>query len=57
MAFLAVNILWLLPWAMLARRFPSHAALSVVAALAPLALLAAALGAGRSEQHPDAGAA
>jgi Fuc2NAc and GlcNAc transferase len=56
-AFLAVNILWLLPWALLARRFPSHAALSVVAALAPLALLAAALGAGRSEERRGAGAA
>jgi len=56
-AFLAVNILWLLPWAMLARRFPSHAALSVVAALAPLALLAAMLGAGRSEGRRGAGAA
>ena len=34
MAFLAVNILWLLPWAMSAKRFLSLGAISAVAALA-----------------------
>jgi Fuc2NAc and GlcNAc transferase len=48
-AMLAVNIVWLLPWAVLARTFPRQAAVSVVAALAPLALLVAVLGAGRTE--------
>jgi Fuc2NAc and GlcNAc transferase len=52
LAVLGVNILWLLPWAMLAARFPSHAAASVVAALAPLALVAAVIGSGRSEGSP-----
>jgi Fuc2NAc and GlcNAc transferase len=49
LAVLAVNIVWLLPWAMLAARFPSGAAVSVLAALAPLALVVAVLGAGRTE--------
>jgi Fuc2NAc and GlcNAc transferase len=48
-AMLAVNVVWLLPWAVLVRTFPRHAAVSVVAALAPLALLVAVLGAGRTE--------
>jgi len=53
LAILAVNATWLLPWAVLARTFPSGAAVSVVGALAPLALLAAVLGAGRAEDsHP-----
>ena len=50
LAFLAVNILWLLPWGVLAATFPSYAAISVIAALAPLALVAAIIGAGRSQQ-------
>jgi Fuc2NAc and GlcNAc transferase len=45
----AVNVLWLLPCALLAARFPAYAALGVILALAPLALLAAAVGSGRSE--------
>jgi Fuc2NAc and GlcNAc transferase len=54
LAVLAVNIVWLLPWAVLATRFPRYAGLSVIAALAPLALLAAVLGAGRREDSPQA---
>jgi Fuc2NAc and GlcNAc transferase len=49
LAVLAVNIVWLLPWAMLAARFPSGAAVAVLAALAPLTLVAVILGAGRTE--------
>jgi Fuc2NAc and GlcNAc transferase len=49
LAVLAVNFLWLLPWAALAAKFPCYAAVSVVGALAPLALLAVVLGAGRRE--------
>ena len=45
----AVNVLWLLPIALLAAKFPAYAALSVIVALAPLALLAAAVGSGRRE--------
>jgi len=52
LAFLAVNVVWLLPWAVLAEGFPSYAAVSVVAALAPLALVAAVSGAGRREDSP-----
>jgi Fuc2NAc and GlcNAc transferase len=49
LAVQAVNLLWLLPWALLARRYPSAAAALVVLALAPLAALAIAAGAGRAE--------
>jgi Fuc2NAc and GlcNAc transferase len=49
LAFLAVNILWLLPCAVLAVRLPRYAAAAVAIALAPLAMLAVALGAGRRE--------
>jgi Fuc2NAc and GlcNAc transferase len=45
----AVNVLWLLPWSVLAMKFPAHAIVWVVAALGPLTLLAALLGSGRSE--------
>jgi hypothetical protein len=43
--FRAVNIFWLVPWPMLARMFPCHTAISVVAARAPLGLPAAVLAA------------
>jgi Fuc2NAc and GlcNAc transferase len=49
LALLGVNAVWLFPWAVLARTFPRQAAVSAVAALAPLALLVAVLGAGRAQ--------
>lgn len=49
-AALAVNLVWLLPWATLTAKFPTYGALSVLAALAPLTVLAVGLGAGRREQ-------
>jgi Fuc2NAc and GlcNAc transferase len=52
LAVLAVNVVWLLPWALLAAKYPTYAATSVLAALAPLALLAAVVGAGRREHTP-----
>jgi Fuc2NAc and GlcNAc transferase len=48
-ALLVVNLAWLLPWAMLAAKLPRHALAIVFAALAPLAVLALASGAGRAE--------
>ena len=48
-AVLAVNLLWLLPCAALAVRLPAYAAALVIIALAPLAVLAIALGSGRKE--------
>jgi Fuc2NAc and GlcNAc transferase len=47
LAFVAVNILWLAPWAFLAASRPHLGAACAVAALAPLFLLAARLGAGQ----------
>lgn len=47
---LSVNILWLLPCAVLASRAPRYAAMLVVVALAPLALLAVIAGSGRPEE-------
>ncbi len=49
LAVLAVNLLWLLPCALWASRFPRDAGACVIVALAPLAVLAAAVGAGRRE--------
>jgi Fuc2NAc and GlcNAc transferase len=49
LAVLAVNVLWLLPMAMFAARSPAHAPLFLAAALAPLIVLAFAVGAGASE--------
>jgi Fuc2NAc and GlcNAc transferase len=46
---LAVNILWLLPWATFAAVRPAHAAAAALIALAPLVLAALATGAGRRE--------
>jgi Fuc2NAc and GlcNAc transferase len=45
----AVNLAWLLPWSVLAVSLPRCAIVSVIGALAPLALLAPLLGAGRAE--------
>jgi Fuc2NAc and GlcNAc transferase len=49
LAVLAVNVAWLLPMAMFATRSPAHAPLLLAAALAPLIVLAFAVGAGASE--------
>jgi Fuc2NAc and GlcNAc transferase len=45
----AINLFWLLPWAILAARIPTAAAWFLAAALIPVALLVFALGAGRGE--------
>jgi Fuc2NAc and GlcNAc transferase len=52
-AVLVLNVVWLLPWAMLAETFPRYAAVSVLAAFAPLTLLAAVIGAGHGERTPQ----
>jgi hypothetical protein len=44
-----VNLLWLLPCAVLAARRPGLAGILVLIAFAPLTLLALAVGAGRRE--------
>jgi glycosyltransferase WbpL len=48
-AVLGVNLAWLLPCAAFAARHPGYAAASVIIALAPLAVLAVAVGSGRKE--------
>lgn len=48
-ALLIVNLLWLLPWAVLAAKSPRYAFAAVIAALAPLVALAITSGAGRAE--------
>ena len=50
LAVLAVNLLWLLPWALFATLYRDQASRAVVIALAPLVLLALLAGSGRSEQ-------
>jgi Fuc2NAc and GlcNAc transferase len=50
LAFLTINLLWLLPWAVLALEFPAYAIFSVFAALGPLAVLAVLLGSGQRER-------
>jgi len=49
LALLILDLLWLLPCAVLAARHPSAAAAAVVGALAPLAAVALAAGSGRPE--------
>ena len=49
LAFLAVNLLWLAPWAWAAWRWPAFGWLHAVAALVPLAGAALLVGAGRPE--------
>jgi Fuc2NAc and GlcNAc transferase len=49
LAVIAVNLVWLLPWAALTAKFPAYGVVSVIAALAPLSLLAVTLGSGRRE--------
>jgi Fuc2NAc and GlcNAc transferase len=45
-----VNLVWLLPWSVLASRFPAYALAAVTAALGPLAFLAPLAGSGRLEK-------
>jgi Fuc2NAc and GlcNAc transferase len=47
LGFVAISMLWLAPWAILATRWPSSGAACAFAALVPLFYLAAKLGAGR----------
>jgi Fuc2NAc and GlcNAc transferase len=54
LAVLAVNVLWLLPWAALAAQRPAYAAADVIPALVPVAVLAVACGSGRREPEPSA---
>ena len=49
LAFLALNLVWLLPCAVIASLRPGYAAAMTIIALAPLVVLAVAAGAGRSE--------
>ena len=49
LAVTVVNLIWLLPCALLAARYPARAAWMVLIALAPLAALAYAVGAGARE--------
>jgi Fuc2NAc and GlcNAc transferase len=46
---LAINLVWLLPWSLLALKFPVYATVSVIGALGPLALLAPLAGSGCRE--------
>ena len=48
---LVVNVLWLLPWAVVARRHPHLAVGAMLLAFVPLAVLALLLGAGRRERN------
>jgi Fuc2NAc and GlcNAc transferase len=50
LAFLSINLAWLLPWSVLALKFPAYATVSVFAALGPLVLLAILVGSGRRER-------
>jgi Fuc2NAc and GlcNAc transferase len=47
LGFVAISMLWLVPWAILATHWPSSGAACAFAALVPLFYLAAKLGAGR----------
>jgi Fuc2NAc and GlcNAc transferase len=46
---LAINLVWLLPWSLLALKFPAYAIVLMVGAHSPLALLALLAGSGRRE--------
>jgi Fuc2NAc and GlcNAc transferase len=49
LGMIAINLLWLLPWAWVAQAWPRWSMVAVVAALGPLVVLAWRLGAGRAE--------
>jgi Fuc2NAc and GlcNAc transferase len=49
-AIVAINLTWLLPWAVLAARLPAYGGLLVLVALGPLAVLAVLCGSGRREE-------
>ena len=53
LTYLAVNVLWLAPWALAAARWPSAGAAFAVVALAPLFAAAARLGAGFAGDLPN----
>jgi Fuc2NAc and GlcNAc transferase len=53
LAVLAINLVWLLPWALLAALRPEYALAAVLLALAPLLVVAVAAGAGRRERDPS----
>ncbi|MBP1604192.1 MAG: glycosyl transferase family 4 protein 2, partial [Acidobacteria bacterium] len=46
LAMIAINVLWLLPWAWVAQAWPGWSMAAVAVALAPLVALALRLGAG-----------
>jgi Fuc2NAc and GlcNAc transferase len=46
---MAVNLFWLLPWAYATNRFPSNSRVYMIAALLPLVILLALVGAGKRE--------
>jgi Fuc2NAc and GlcNAc transferase len=48
---IVINIVWLLPWAMVAVKFPTRAPLFLALALVPLAIFALACGAGAKERQ------
>lgn len=52
LVYCLINVLWLLPWAWAASRWPGSAAVAACIAYAPLVLLAWLLGAGRKESSP-----
>jgi hypothetical protein len=47
LAYIAVNVLWLAPWAFVATLWPSSGAACALAALVPLFVLAERLGSGK----------
>ena len=53
LTFLTINLVWLLPWSVLALEFPRYAIVSVFAALGPLALVAVLVGSGRREHGAE----
>jgi Fuc2NAc and GlcNAc transferase len=51
---IGINLFWLFPWAWITAIYPAHARLYVIAALAPLMVVALLAGAGRKlpDEHP-----
>jgi Fuc2NAc and GlcNAc transferase len=50
MGVVGINLVWLVPWSVLAEKFPEYAILTVIAALVPLAMPALVTGSGRAER-------